>query len=195
MKKLEIILSVSAILAIILKFMVIPGSGFVTVLIFMTLAILYYFGFALFNNIRFREIFKTSSYRSTNSKRIIGAIALGFSLSMVTIGMLFKLQLWTGAASQLTIGIIFLTAIFLIALFRYLKSKDEFYVPLFKRMAVVGGFGLFMLFTPDSILIDIYYRDHPELAELKKQSMADPGNEEVRYQLDSVQKEIDKNDQ
>lgn len=195
MKKFEIIISCLAVIAIILKFIGIPGSGLIVVLTLMTLAITYYFAFALFNNIRLRTIFKSSSYRYTNTKRIVGSVVLGLSLSLVIIGLLFKLQLWPGAAIQLNTGLVFLAICFIVAMINFMKSRDEFYLPLFKRIAVVGGFGLFILLTPDSALIDIYYRDRPELAELMKQSMADPGNDEIRYQLDSLRNVIDKNDQ
>ena len=190
MNKLEKIFGIVGIVAIILKFINIPGSGLILTLALLFFAIYYYFGFAIFNNIRFRRIFKVSAYKYTNAKRIFGAIALGIAFSAIIVGILFKLQLWMGGTIQLVAGLILLALIFIIAFVSFTRSRDEFYIPLFKRMAVIGGLGLFLLLFPTNALIDIYYRDNPEYTEVMKEYMADPGNEELAKQLDEMRENM-----
>src|SRR5258706_11537060 len=59
--------------------------------------IYFYFGFALLNNIGFRAMFKKASYANISIGRILGAIGVGLFLSIVLIGILFKLQIWNGS--------------------------------------------------------------------------------------------------
>jgi hypothetical protein len=137
MKKIELIVGLIAILGIVLKLLHIPGSGVLTVLTLSTLSMFYYvFSFALFNGIRLRDIFKKASYKDTNAKRIIGAIGLGFALSAITIGGLFKLQFWPGATVQLMAGLVTTGLILLIAAIFYFRSKADYYTRVFKRIAI-----------------------------------------------------------
>ena len=53
----------------------------------------FYLSFLLVNGIRFRDILKGEAYKDTNTKRIIGAIGLGFALSTIVIAELFKRSL------------------------------------------------------------------------------------------------------
>lgn len=54
-----------------------------TILTFSTMATFYYLtGFALFNGIRLRDLFKSAAYERTNIKRITRTIAPGFILSL-----------------------------------------------------------------------------------------------------------------
>ena len=184
MKKFEIVVGVIAILSFFLKILHLPGSSILTVLSFSILAIFYYLGFAFFNNIRLREIFKSSSYQNTNAKRIIGAVGLGFALSTIIMGALFKIQLWPGGTFQLNIGLIVTALLFIIAVFFYLRNKTEYYIRIFKRIAIIGGLGFILTLTPSSTLVDIYFRDNPEYAELLKKVLVDPDNQEVREQLE-----------
>ena len=63
------------------------------ILSLLVLSTLYcYFGFALFNNIRLKEIFKKDRHTEISVLRIIGAVFSGMILSTYVIGILFKLQ-------------------------------------------------------------------------------------------------------
>lgn len=183
MKRFELIIGLIAIVAIFLKIIHIPGNNILTVLSFGTLSIFYYLSFAFFNNIRLRDILKSSSYKGTNTKRIIGAVGLGFSLSAVIMGSLFKIQMWPGGSAQLITGLIVTGIILIIALIFYLRNKIEYYRRIFKRIAIIGGFGLLLYFTPTNTLVDIYYGDNPEYAELYKKVLANPENQRLREQL------------
>src|SRR5690554_4892641 len=98
MKKTEIIIGTLSIIALGLNLLLIPGGGVLTVLTLSTLSTIYfYFSFALFNDIRFRKIFKKDSYENISRWRIIGAIGTGFALSATTAGLMCKFQSWPGA--------------------------------------------------------------------------------------------------
>jgi hypothetical protein len=190
MKKFELIVGLLAVLAIILKLIHVSGSGILTVLTFSTLSIFYYLSFALFNDIRLRDIFKSSAYKDTNAKRIIGAVGLGFALSAIIMGALFKLQFWPGGTAQLRIGLIITGIILIIAIIFFFRNKTEYYRRIFKRIAVIGGLGFVLYLTPTASLVDIYYSNNPDYAELYKQVLADPDNQELRKKLEEKQQEM-----
>ena len=151
MKKFERIVGIIAIFGIILKILNIPGSSILNSLALTMLSMLYYaFSFALFNGIRLRNIFKKAAYKetNTNAKRIIGAIGLGWALSAIIIGGLFKLQSWPGANVQLMSGLATLGLILLIATIFYFRNNAEYYKRIFKRSAIYGGLGLILYLTP-----------------------------------------------
>ena len=190
MKKFEFIVGLFAILGIILKVFHVPGGSILAALVFSTLSMFYYvFSFALFNGIRLRDIFKKVSYKDTNAKRIIGAVGLGWAISVIIIGVLFKLQFWAGADFQLLTGLVTIGVILLIAIIFYFRSKAEYYKRIFKRIAIYGGLGLMLYLTPSSVFVDIYYRNNPDYAELFKKVLASPDNLELREQLEQMKTE------
>ena len=187
MKKIEFIVGLIAILGIILKIFHIPGNSILTVLVFLTLAMFYYVcSFALFNGIKLRDIFKKVSYKDTNAKRIIGAVGLGWAISLIIIGGLFKLEFLAGADFQLLTGLVTIGLILLIAIIFYFRSKAAYYKRIFKRIAIYGGLGLILYLTPSSVFVDIYYRNNPDYAELFKKVLASPDNLELREQLEQM---------
>jgi len=173
MKRFELIVGLIAIFGIVLKILHIPGGGILTVLTLTTLSFFYYvFSFTFFNSIRLQDIFKKVSYKGTNSKKIIGTIGLGFALSTVIIGGLFKLQFWPGAAIVLMTGLVATGMVLFIALISYFFNKgdsDNFYAGIFKKIAIYGGLGLILHLTPTKILDDIFHGDNPVHAVLFRQ--------------------------
>ena len=91
-------------------------------------------GFALFNSIPLKKIFRKESYQSLSPAKIIGTVVLGLSLSEIVIGILFKVQDYEGSAIQLISGLFFLTIILIISVIRYRKNKSGFYKNIFKRI-------------------------------------------------------------
>jgi hypothetical protein len=184
MKKFELIVGFIAILGIFLKILHIQGSELLIVLSFSALSTFYYvFSFAFFNGIRLQNIFKKESYKDTNAKRIIGAVGLGISLSTIIMGGLFKLLFWAGANMQLMTGLVILGIILPVATIFYFRNKEEYYKRIFKRIVIYGGIGLFLFLMPSSALVDIYYRNYPDYAELYKKVLDSPKDLELREQL------------
>ena len=149
MKKIELIVGFASILAIILKIIHLPGSSILLTLTFGMLSIFYYlFSFALFNGIRLQDIFKKEAYRDTNAKKIIGTIGLGFVISLIIIGGLFKLQFFPGADFLLRIGLITIGIILLIVTIFYFNNKTDYYKRIIKRIAIYGVLGLILYLIP-----------------------------------------------
>lgn len=190
MRIFEPLIGLLAILGIALKLLQVPGNTLLMVSSFSILSMFYYvFSFALFNGIRFRDIFKKASYKHTNVKRILGAVFLGFALSLIIIGGLFKLQFYPGGDIQLMTGLFTAGVILSVAIIIYFINYSDYYIRVFKRIAIYGVFGLILFFTPSATLIDIYYGDQPEFAELYKKVLANPQDDELREEWNQMRKE------
>src|SRR5688572_31165 len=180
MKKTEIIIATLSIIALGLNLLLIPGGGVLTVLTLLSLSMIYfYFGFALFNDIRFRKIFKKDSYKEITSLRILGAVGTGLALSLTTVGIVFKFQAWQGANINLGAGLAGLLIVTIIGLIQYSKNKSNYYTQIFKRVVLFGGIGLILFFIPETSWIEFKYRNHPAYANALKESIAAPENKEV----------------
>jgi hypothetical protein len=191
MKKAEIILAILAILALIFNLNLVPGASALTVLSLSALAVLYmYFSFALFNDVRLRNIFKKGTFSEINKMRIFGAAGAGIALAITIIGIMFKVQLWPGAELQLRMGLLALAIVTAIGLFKYLKEKSSFYLRVFKRAAVVGGLGLTLMFSSETAWLEIRYRNHPEYVEAVKKALAKPDNKELWEKVEIERKKI-----
>ena len=170
MKKFEITIAILSIIALVLNMLYIPGTNILAFILLMTYAMLYYpLGFAVLNNIRFRDILKKDAYKETNVKIILGAIFTGMALSEVICGILFKFLFFSGAGFMLIAGLCCLPIIAIVATVKYVKTRSQFYVGILKRIVIIGGVGLFLFFLPNKILVNVKYRNHPErIEELKK---------------------------
>jgi hypothetical protein len=192
MKKAELIFATLSILALGLSLLSIPGFGFLSTMLLMTLAVFYfYFGFALFNEIRLRNIFQKDSYKNISPLRIIGAVGVGFALSSTLIGIMFTFQNWTGAKINLGVGLVSLLIIVIIATIKYAKTKADFYTCIFKRVAIFGGLGLILIALPDMALLDFKYRNHPAYLDALKKATAEPNNKALWDKVDEEQNKID----
>ena len=197
MKKFELIVGLIAIFGITLKILHIVGGSILTMLALTVLSVFYYaLSFAFFNDIKLRNILKKESYKDTNAKRMVGAIGLGWTLSLIIMGGLFKLQLWVGASMQLLVGLVTLGLIFLVALFFYFRNKAEYYKRIFKRIIIYGGLGLILYLIPTTTFLNFYYAnnpnytEHPNFAEHYKKVLAEPDNLKLRDQLEQMKFEL-----
>jgi hypothetical protein len=120
MNKLEKTLVIVTLVALILKYLAVPGMSLFVVIGLLGLAVLYfYFGFALFNSIGFKGIFKKDSYIEISKYKIFAAIIVGVALSMICIGLLFKVQHWFGFTMYLYAGLALSFVMLIIAVFKY----------------------------------------------------------------------------
>ncbi|HCW06493.1 MAG TPA: hypothetical protein DGG95_03900 [Cytophagales bacterium] len=190
MKLIERIILLVFFLAILLKAGLFRGTRASLEISTLLLSMLYfYFGFALFNGIGFRAMFKKSSYAGVSVGKISGAIALGLALSSVLIGILFKLMFWPGANEMIMIGGTGLLIILLVASVVMVikkKSLDSFYKGIFLRGSVALIFALVFFFTSQKSLIRFFHRDNPTFAELMIKAMGNPQDEELQRQLEEA---------
>lgn len=190
MKKLEKILWGLFIVGLLFKIMHWPGAGIVTVFSLALVAMLYfYLGFALFNEVKLRNAFKKSSYTNLPKLNLIFAIAFGISLSIITIGFLFKFMLWPGANFNLMIGLIALVICLVAYLLLNKQNKVSFAKKSFTRVIAVGIIGVSFFFIKTNSIIDFYYQERPEYAEALKNMIKDPDNIEYRKEFDRLREE------
>jgi hypothetical protein len=192
MKKAEVIVAALSVIALLFNIFLIPGGGILTAITLSLLASLYfYFGFALFNGIKLRYIFKKESYKSSNSLRLIGAAITGASLSMIIIGILFKVMLWPSADININTGLWGVLVIAIFSMVKYQKSRSEYYARILICIAVIGGVGLLIMLTTTNRWIEFKYRNHPALATALKQAISDPNNTALWGKVREERQKID----
>jgi hypothetical protein len=191
MKKTELITGIIAIIGIILNFMFVVGGVALTVVSLSFLSCIYfYFGFALFNNIGFRKMFKKVSYDGKTAIRMIGAVATGFVLSMLIIGIMFKINMWIGSQAMLTTSVLPLIIITIIAIVKYIITKASYYKAILIRLAIYGSLGIAFLFITNENIVAFKYRNHPAYIEAFKNYLTDPHNAELLDKLDAERKKV-----
>lgn len=144
MKKLEIILAILVLTGfIMIIFHIIPG-GTIASLSILSLAILYYvLSFALFNNIRMKDIFNKEAYKDTNALRIIGGIVTGIGISSLLVGTLFKVQRWPMADTGFFSGLIITLIVSAVAIYKFSRTQAAYYKAILIRTFLIMGFGSF----------------------------------------------------
>jgi hypothetical protein len=191
MKRTELILIGIAVLALIMKFLHLPASGILTVLSLSSISVIYmYLGFALFNNLRFRKIFKKESYKEISTKRIVGGIGAGLALSVSAIGILFKFQSWPGASANLIMGIVGLSVVTIISLIKMQKNKDNYYSNILKRVAGFGAICIFLLVIPTKTWLGWKFPNNPEYVQAVLDAQANPDNQELWQKVDEEREKM-----
>jgi uncharacterized membrane protein len=152
MKKLEIILITGAIIGLLLMLFNTPLDSLIASVFFITLSCLYYFlGFALFNNIPARKIFKADSYKGIGTWRILIAIGTGLALSILTIGFMFSILSYPMAKTLLVVGIVLAAINIILALIKNAQEKDQFYRNIILRGFVSVIIAIIFLMLPGSL--------------------------------------------
>ncbi len=164
MKRAEKILGLIFLLSFILKLIGLPWSGLLILLSLTFLSGLYFcLGFALFNDISFKKIFKKESYLLISKIRIIGSVLLGIVLSIMTLGILFRVYFfYSGYNIILLVTLIQLFVILILCVAKFIKRKSDFYKRLIIRILIIGSFAIVMLSIRDLTLVNIQHRNHPE---------------------------------
>ena len=142
MKLIEIISSVLFLVGIILKFTELPGS-YILIMFSLSLLALYYFlfGFAIFNDIKIKNIFRTSRYRTNTFLQFIFSIFLGLSLSVILYGIMYKILRWSIQIDLLLIGLI-ITLTITVLYFLIIKGKISNKRIIFLRSLIVSIVGI-----------------------------------------------------
>ncbi|WP_378172989.1 hypothetical protein [Aquimarina sp. SS2-1] len=181
MRKLELyIFPMVFLVGIALYFLGWPfGNELIIISLFGLSCLYFYFGFAIFNKLSLRRIFKKESYQGISAWRIVGAICTGISISIVLLGVLFKIFRWPFANQLLIIGVSFLNVIFLAGLYKILKEKRPFYQRLMVRVVFYGISGYIFWFIPTYTFLELKYKNHPDYIEAVKRLDKDPENPEL----------------
>ena len=184
MIKLERIMGIVAIVSILMKLALIHGAGIFVLLSLMLLAGIYYpFGFVFFNGIGLFDLFKKDAYKAVSKWRIVGAIAVGICLSAICMGIMFKIQYYPGANVMLVSGLEMVLIVTIVAFMKWLKQRDDYYIKMFKRIAIIGGFGLVMALTPALTIEKIKYHNYPNYIKAMEEYLKHPKDEALRQKM------------
>jgi hypothetical protein len=193
MRKAEIIIIALCIVSVILNFMLVPGGVLFTLITLLALSTLYfYLGFALFNGIRLRKIFKKESYAGINALRIVGCIGTGMALSLLVIGLLFKLLAWPGSFINLLAGLFFVTVVLIISIIKFIMTKSSFYKLIIIRCAIFFIIGFIFINLRPYAIMDYKYKDFPAYLKAFKAHEADPMNPELQQKLEEERIKMEK---
>jgi hypothetical protein len=169
MKKIERFLIMLSLIGIIARMMLAGGSSLTLLLSLMSLSLLYmYFGFALFNDIRLRDIFKKASYKGLTTIHIVGAILAGLALSMACVGILFKVQSWPGATFDLGVSLSLCSIIIVISYSKIKGPHRQYYKRITSRLVVATVISAFLLVIPRKGYLEFMQRDNPAFIKVQE---------------------------
>lgn len=184
MRKAELIAAGLIIVGFLLRLLHVDFGGAIMFIGLVVLAFVYFpMGFAFFNLVRLKDSHKKESYNEVNTKRFYGAIVVGLALALVIVGSMFQLLLWPGGTLILEFGLAFTALAFIDAVFYYFRSKVPYYIRTMTRIAIIGFMGLVVYAVPQSQFVDMYHGNNPEYAELKKQYLDNPDDENIKERL------------
>lgn len=192
MKRTEQILVLLAVLAIILNLALVPGGVAFTLLTLMLLSSLYFcFSFALLNGIRLRKVFKKESYQGVSALQILGAICTGFTLSLLLIGILFKLLRWPGANVDLMVGLLLATIIAIVCVIRYFMNASVFCKRILTRTIIATVAGIILIMIPAQTIVHFKYRNYPAYLEAFDRYQEHPDDVELLRHMDEERRKVE----
>jgi hypothetical protein len=168
----EKIVAAFILLGFIFRFFHIPGSAIILTVSLMTISMIYFGGaFYFFCDQRLKN------------QNIALSIVSGFFLSLVQIGILYKVLFWPGGQIFLFLSII--STPVLLALTFFLKTKaagnlNKYYKNMLLRIGVWALLTVFFYFIPAESLIKYEYKNDPERARLMILTLKEPSN--LNYQ-------------
>ena len=170
MKRTEIVLLLTGFIAMLLRLIdKYTGANILIILSMTGLASMYLFlGFWLFNNIRLRDILKSESYNQINTYSILVSIFSCFNLSLLVVGIYFKFMRWPGANLFLNIGLIASIPVWIVLLIKLFGKKSKFTSKLLIRTSVIMFWSVIMLFTSSETLLQLKWRNYPEVIEAER---------------------------
>lgn len=143
------ILIVGAVVGLLMTLFDIPLNSMIVSLFFLVLAMLYiYLGFALFNNVRLRDIFKAESFKGLGPWRIALAIGTGVALSTLTVGFMFSILGYPMAETILIYGIVLAFLMIILALIKNAREKNPFYRNIIVRCLIFLIIAVVFLLLP-----------------------------------------------
>lgn len=186
MDRIEKYLGIIIVISILLKFNLTPFSGILLMLSLTALAIFYfYFGKAIFNGVELKKSFKKESYKEIPNLIVVISNITGFGLSLVCIGIMFKLNYWTYSYMQIIVGLGIISLISLVAIVGWMKSKNDTYKRILKRTIIFIGFGLIIAFTPESIFAKIQFENNPNFIKENPYLTEQINNSIFHFKLDN----------
>jgi hypothetical protein len=183
MKRLEQGAWAIAILGILFRVMLWPGAGVLLVLGLSTVAIVYFpLGWMVLG-------------KPTRKDQLIPlSVITGLVLSLLTIGILFKLQFWPGADFDLLMGLLgaIVVEVSILSLHSRNPGIEHYFKGLRHRVLLIGLPALLLYLVPANTLVQAMYRSDPERGALIlriQENQADTAARRALYELDRERSE------
>lgn len=174
LKRIEVLLLVSAILAINLHLLLWPGAELISIIAFAGLALLYPFlSMALFLN--------------ENQNIRVSSMLPGLAFSIVLVGLMFKIQMWPGYQTNLAIGSIALIILIIYSFTLKDPNLQLGFKVLRKRAIPMAIIAIIALMLPPYTWLEAKYSDYPEYIEAIKQLDKNPDDLQIQQRIDSLQ--------
>ncbi len=153
-----------------------PGGGITLVISLATISILY-----------FPAAFYFFCDKAIKKQNLALSIISGIFLSLIPLGILFKLMFWPGGHLYLLIGTVSTPIILTVVYFLKSRSTEDlstYYKNMFLRTTILSVLTITFYLIPTDTLLKIQYWDDQELARLKTLHYTHPDNEEYKKQHD-----------
>lgn len=174
--KTEKVLLALFIISLIFKLMHWPGAGPIMILSLLILALCYFpFGFYFFSD------------KNLKTQKIGISLVFGWLLSICIVGILFKLMFWPGSGMMLLIGSMTAAILLVVSFMLFQNSTPElknYHKNLLTRTLVLFVVSFACLVLPNSVLINHYYSNEPELKELYLKQQENPEDETIQKEIE-----------
>ncbi|NPA34146.1 MAG: hypothetical protein GXO48_04355 [Chlorobi bacterium] len=147
MKKVELILAIVAIVSVVLKVYSVEWAFMLALFSLTTLAMLYFYSGVYYpaGVWKLKSVFSSNGSENVDKFQKLVSLIAGISIALTILGVLFKIMNWPQATVQLQMGIIGTALSTLLVLFKYAKSKPEYFLSVIKRTAIYGSLGILVL--------------------------------------------------
>ena len=156
------------VIGLILKLFFLPGVSALLVLS-ISITSLFYLALSFL-------IYKEPNQK-TNWKRVLLSIGSGWLISMVLLGILFKVQVWPGSATQFIGGVGGLVIISIIAFIKYRNGRGVFFKNLMTRAIGFALAGMLFYSPAYNLYENAQFRHSPDLLQAIKSNREHPSRE------------------
>jgi uncharacterized membrane protein len=126
MRRLEKVFIVLILMSFLMRTFTLPFGTTLFVLSTGSLAVFYaYLGFAIFNGVSFKGIFKKGSFQGVGAWGILLAVFAGLIMAVTVIGIEFRLMHWPSAKILLGGGLIGLVLLEVLSIVKFARGRSQ----------------------------------------------------------------------
>lgn len=164
------------VVALVMKLLHIDGADIVMICTLGGLSFIYlFFGFYFFADGHIKQ------------QNIIISILAGILLAPAPLGIMFRLEYFSGSKIQVLFGAMFSLIVLLVVFIMMATSQTDelkrYYRRMIGRSGILFCFSLLLYFTPRAKLIEIQYWDDPTMVKLKSDYLRDTANHDNKKRL------------
>lgn len=138
MRKTEKVLTILMLIGAVMVYTDVAGGSILVTFPGLILSLLYFpLGFALFNGIRLRHIFRRSSYENKTVIDIVEAVFAGLFLQVGLFAVLFVIYQWAGTRVMVTGGLTLSIVCFLYSIIKWKLKRKKLYKEVLIRSVVI----------------------------------------------------------